>query len=660
MKLFSKIVYSVTVLLIVFSLCFSPVYANNIDEEIHAVEYSEEFKEYLKLDENEKKNVIPPRMFEIKPKKSFFSTATAILKNTFGAGASEKKYSLKDIIPENIVVRDQKNTNLCWAFATNASLESNLALNNYYSNKTAKIYDFSERHMGYTSTRFFANSAINNYGYNTKPAEYGKWQYAANYLTNGNGPINEEDMPFQDSTDTINISEIQNKNVTARIYDTVEYPSYSSTSDTTEIKNIIKEHVKKYGAISAVINGAALGGDYNNINTGAIYCDDKKNCPINHMVAIIGWDDEFKKENFNEKHQPKNDGAWIIKNSWGERANIGTKQEVKQQVFEIWSQDPSMQITSVDQITDEMLQTMCDNAGYVIEDNNIYIPIGDKGLMYVSYEDINVYSGLHGITKASDTIDYENLYQYNELGYTNAYMLGTSKIYLANVFNKKSSGNEYLSEVSLFIPQSQKCKVYINPTGSSKSKNDLISVELESGFSVNLDPGYHTLKFKQPFEITGNEFTVFVEIEGDNSGSGFYVETNTKELTDDDYAKIESGKCFITSSTGLSDNDWFDLSEINKVNSSLTSADSTLKAFTSTQKPASYVSATKNNPTKTTTTTTQGTINNPSAQTYTDPTVSTQILPYTGTNIILAVIGLISIIALLIFVKKYKNLKDIK
>lgn len=36
-----------------------------------------------------------------------------------------------------------------------------------------------------------------------------------------------------------------------------------------------------------------------------------------HAVTIVGWDDDYPKENFNEDHQPEYDGAWLVKNSWG-------------------------------------------------------------------------------------------------------------------------------------------------------------------------------------------------------------------------------------------------------------------------------------------------------------------------------------------------------
>lgn len=37
----------------------------------------------------------------------------------------------------------------------------------------------------------------------------------------------------------------------------------------------------------------------------------------NHGVTIIGWDDNYPKENFLADHQPPENGAWLVKNSWG-------------------------------------------------------------------------------------------------------------------------------------------------------------------------------------------------------------------------------------------------------------------------------------------------------------------------------------------------------
>lgn len=40
---------------------------------------------------------------------------------------------------------------------------------------------------------------------------------------------------------------------------------------------------------------------------------------MSHAVLIVGWDDNYSKENFQADHQPPEDGAWIVRNSWGEK-----------------------------------------------------------------------------------------------------------------------------------------------------------------------------------------------------------------------------------------------------------------------------------------------------------------------------------------------------
>ena len=37
----------------------------------------------------------------------------------------------------------------------------------------------------------------------------------------------------------------------------------------------------------------------------------------NHAVTIIGWDDNYPRENFISEHMPPENGAWLVKNSWG-------------------------------------------------------------------------------------------------------------------------------------------------------------------------------------------------------------------------------------------------------------------------------------------------------------------------------------------------------
>ena len=56
-------------------------------------------------------------------------------------------------------------------------------------------------------------------------------------------------------------------------------------------------------------------GVYLNNVTWAHYTWESK--IANHAVTIIGWDDNYPKENFLADHQPPGDGAWLVRNSWG-------------------------------------------------------------------------------------------------------------------------------------------------------------------------------------------------------------------------------------------------------------------------------------------------------------------------------------------------------
>lgn len=57
---------------------------------------------------------------------------------------------------------------------------------------------------------------------------------------------------------------------------------------------------------------------YINTDTYAQYTDDV-HASVNHGVTIIGWDDNYSVDNFPADHRPPANGAWIVRNSWGEK-----------------------------------------------------------------------------------------------------------------------------------------------------------------------------------------------------------------------------------------------------------------------------------------------------------------------------------------------------
>lgn len=496
------------------------------------IEISQDYLDYLELDDEKKKNAIPPRMYDIY-KKSTKITNPFKLGRMLGASI-KPKYSLKNIIPENTTIKNQLMTEGCWAFASLASLETYLALQDYKNERETVIYDFSEKHMDYATSNEFLDNKTNEFGFKRKPGSTGVEGIPISYLTNGLGAVAENEMIFDGKTDLIDISEIQNKNVITQVNDIVTFPSYSVIEDTTQIKKQMKEHIMNYGAIRANING------YMN-EKGAIYCNNTYMYPINHSVAIIGWDDEYAISNFDEKNSPQNPGAWIAKNSYGTE-------------------------------------------------------LGEEGYVYISYEDVNVYKQLVGILNAKTERTYENIYQHDELGgYLKYTKKDTSKIYLATEFDKKTNGKEYLTQVAIRSPETYNCKVYVNPNGTSKDKKDLQFVELKSGETETFDAGYHTIEFANPIKV-GEKFVVVLEIQGSKPDSvSMLIEVNFGEFYTDpkyenapnhayDVVKISDSKCFFGSENEAMNNQWTDASKVYEISQGkLPNFDTTIKAFTTTK-----------------------------------------------------------------------------
>lgn len=556
--------------------------ASNLIDGLVAPEYTQEFKDYLELTEDERKERIQPRMFKLEKTNIETKNPFRLVKSK--EASLETRFSLKDVIADNVIIRDQQETNACWTFATLSSLETNLAL---IGNDTSKIYDFSERHMEYATSRFFLNNTVNIKGLNRNVGDGGNWNMAVAYLTNGQGAIDETSMLFKNNEDTIDISEIQNKTVTSEIYDTVSFASYNLTDDITEIKQQMKEHIKSYGSIYASIYGASLFSDYYNNETGAIYCDDADKCQINHAVSIIGWDDNYEVKNFNEEHRPTSKGAWIIRNSWGDKIECSLTQ-MKETIFATFPSDcASKGWTEASQIPDEFAKEFFVKNGYTIENDIASLKVGDNGYMYISYEDVNIYSELSGIEKSSNSIDYENIYQYDDFGAIYPVLLtNVSKTYIGNIFEKKTLGKEYLTQVALTASEAYTCTVYVNPNGKSMAKSDLQQVKLKAGSSESFNVGYHTLEFANPIEITSDEFAVVIEIQGTRTNQiTFLTEVNIpKSFISDsmyDLVEIESGKCFCTVDGDFENNTWQDLSQLSKItNGEVFDVDSSIKAFT--------------------------------------------------------------------------------
>lgn len=240
-------------------------------------------------------------------------------------------------------------------------------------------------------------------------------------------------------------------------------------------REMVKRAIKEYGAVSVGIDYEDDPNEerYLNPKTGAYYSG-RPYEGTNHAVTIVGWDDDYAKENFLEDPRPKADGAWIVRNSWG--------------------------------------------SGF-----------GQEGHFYVSYEERTICDGVAYVTEPAPA--NERIYQYDPLGLVSfmsyagmgegspsapagATAGAPVPVWFANVFT--AEGDDALNSASFYTSApNQMCEISLY-TGCQGSPAD--GTLMAAKTAVIPAPGYHTVVFDKAVKVRrGEKFSVVVktfEIEG--------------------------------------------------------------------------------------------------------------------------------------------------
>lgn len=580
MKKLRKIVLIIMIMILLISS--SKVFADEITDHIGAVEFTEEFKEWQNLSDEEREEVVEPRAYEVTYTKYDITNPINVADSVGASYLSE--FDLRKYISSNVSIKDQQQTNSCWCFASLGMLESTLALKDYHNNSVGRVYDFSERHMEYSTTRKFLNNQVNQYGFNRNIGDGGNYLVSLPYMISGFGPVDELDMPFENNENQIDISAIQNKNVTAQVKDYIIFPSYGLNDDKTEIIQTMKEHIQKYGGIEASFSAEALNSDYYNNNTGAYYNNSSK-AKADHDVLIIGWDDNYSVNNFSEKHKPSQNGAWIIKNSYGRELEY-TFDDFKEAFFNTY-RDKCIEkgYNTPSQIPDSLVEASCDDAGVRYENRVMYMPLGDYGYMYVSYEDAIIYDVMEGVEKAENSTDYNHIYQYDYNGQSASIPLnGLNTVYIAEVFDRVTRDEEFVKEIAVRTSETVRCEVYMMTDGNDANLNRYVRVDLVDGSSKAVGPGYHTLEFLNPMALNGTTFTVVVKMTSlRDDGIDVPIEMPFEKSIYEN-VEVEEQKCFISYEGLIEDSTWIDCGDLNEVtNGGVYDSDTCIKVFTTKQ-----------------------------------------------------------------------------
>lgn len=192
--------------------------------------------------------------------------------------------------------KDQGSLNTCWVFAGLSSFETALLKNGFGA------YDLSEEHANYWSTK-----RENGTGWQRNFYDAGYSQMIPGYLTSWSGPRLESEIPYR-SGDGLSFTQLD-KGKTGFGAEGLIFLSGERAT--------VKRAVLDYGSVTA---GCSTIRKYFSRDLTAFACLDDippGTDTQGHVVAVIGWDDSFPKERFNSFSRPKNDGAWLVKSSWG-------------------------------------------------------------------------------------------------------------------------------------------------------------------------------------------------------------------------------------------------------------------------------------------------------------------------------------------------------
>lgn len=429
--------------------------------------------------------------------------------------------------------RHQGAYGTCWAFSALGACEASLIRKGI----ATRDVDLSERHLAYY---FYNKGNVSD----PKGGTYGDYNEVypsnVNYLSRGNnslysmwhlaswcGPVSEDIAPYSglgSNADTDQNGLLGQENSTQMAYGSdachvqnVYQVALGDMNTRIEQKADVKKLIMEYGALG-ISYYAATNNDpeelekYDSVENNSFY--NYETTDTNHAVQVVGWDDNFPAESF-VKAAP-GDGAWLIKNSWGNEGN------------------------------------------YMAQSGYFWLSYYDWSVNYDETEKTMPYAFVFDAEAADN---YDHIYQYDgESGNGRVSFSASEKV--ANRFTA-GDGNgtwEVLRAVGIGVAQSHvsgTVEIYKNLTDPSKSPVSGEKVYSE-GFSLEY-PGYHTIKLDEEILLPdGCEFSVVFSFDAETE---VYISRDMQGSFVTFYTYGNPGSSFIQWSGG----NWSDLVSDNVV-----------------------------------------------------------------------------------------------
>lgn len=233
-------------------------------------------------------------------------------------------YYITDNLPP---LRNQGHYGTCWAHSNMATAEISMMKQGYASDP-----DYSELHLAFftynTPTDPTGRMAGDkNYGiYDNDSPNYlqrgGNHEFSSKVLASWVGAADESTAPYSSASSVLSTGLSDD----IAFSDVAHLKNYYKVSTTTDDdRAAIKRMVRDLGA-AGVSYYALQSGKGVSVGDETVWYTDAYNSSYNcyyfpasinstnHAVTIVGWDDNFSKENFSVT--PEGDGAWLIRNSW--------------------------------------------------------------------------------------------------------------------------------------------------------------------------------------------------------------------------------------------------------------------------------------------------------------------------------------------------------
>lgn len=368
-----------------------------------------------------------------------------------GSGEGLAAASVKELIvlPEEYdarsigrspVIKSQGSFGTCWAITVTSALEAAL---------------MPEEHLVFSADHL----SLQN-GFHITQNEGGDYTMAMAYLSSWAGPVLETDDPYGDGYSP--------EGLETQVH--VQEMQLLEGMSRQKIKQMIYEYGPVQTSLYMDRKTTSAAKEYYNAQAYA-YCYPDRDTP-NHDILILGWDDNYPKENF--KVQPETDGAYICQNTWGDS-------------------------------------------------------FGDSGIFYVSYQDANIAQGGVAYTNVERADNYDQIYQTDVCGWQGQQGYETESCYFANVYTAR--GEERLEAVGFYTTDfHSEYEIYVvedfKDTESFQNKVFAGSGRIENS-------GYFTIPLALTPELTeGERFAVVVKITTEGATKPVAVELSKDEYTD--------------------------------------------------------------------------------------------------------------------------------